>query len=46
MILIMLSENFHSTFAADDIDQSTDGIIKTLPSLTQDPPFRFLSSLI
>jgi hypothetical protein len=30
MVLIMLSENFHSTFAADDMDQSTDGIIENV----------------
>jgi hypothetical protein len=34
MIWIMLSENFHRTFAADDVDQSPIGIIKNVVSVT------------
>jgi hypothetical protein len=35
MVYIMLSENLHRTFTADDIDQSTGGIIKNVVSVTE-----------
>ena len=34
MVLIMLSENFHRAFSADDVNQSPDGIIKNVVSVT------------
>jgi hypothetical protein len=44
MVWIMLSENFHRAFSADDVNQSPDGIIKNVVSVTDrrqtgdDPP--------
>jgi hypothetical protein len=34
MIWIMLSENFHRTFPADDVDQVSSGVIKDVVSVT------------
>jgi hypothetical protein len=34
MIWIMLSENFHRTFPADDVDQVPSGVIKDVVSVT------------
>jgi hypothetical protein len=34
MVWIMLSENFHRAFSADDVNQSPDGIIKNVVSVT------------
>jgi hypothetical protein len=34
MIWIMLSEDFHRTFAADDVDQSPSRIVKDVVSVT------------
>ena len=34
MVSIMLSENFHRAFSTDDVNQSPDGIIKNVVSVT------------